>query len=136
MQYIGLLKQKEKNREALMVGIITPNYIKIRQGDNFNILLQFKDEDKFIDISNSSLKMYVKNKFDNRTVLIKQGIIDDAVNGKSHISIVPEDTLRLKITDEYITDIQITFANGETHTVYPQNISQVASFIISQHVTE
>ena len=119
-----------------MVGIITPNYIKIRQGDNFTVLFQFKDENKFIDISDSILKMHVKNKADNKTVLIKQGIIDDGLKGKAHIAILPEDTIRLSINNEYITDIQITFANGETHTIYPQNISQVASFIISQHVTE
>ena len=119
-----------------MVGIITPNYIKIRQGDDFNILFQFKDEDKFIDISDSVLKMYVKNKADNKTVIIKQGVVDEGLKGKAHISLRPEDTLKLNPSGEYITDIQITFANGETHTFYPQNISQVASFIISKHVTE
>ena len=119
-----------------MVGKITPNYITVRQGDSFTILLQFKDGKNFINIDNAILKMYVKNKADLKNVLIKQGIIDDALNGKAHISIMPEDTLRLKTTDEYITDIQIIFANGETHTIYPQNINSVASFVISQHVTE
>ncbi|MBR2923206.1 MAG: hypothetical protein IKC10_07825 [Alphaproteobacteria bacterium] len=119
-----------------MVGTITPNYIKIRQGDNFTVLFQFKDENKFIDISGSTLKMYVKNKADNKTVLIKQGVVDDGINGKAHIAILPEDTIKLNINNEYITDVQITFGNGETHTIYPQNLSQVASFIITQHVTE
>ncbi|MBE6467067.1 MAG: hypothetical protein E7004_00535 [Alphaproteobacteria bacterium] len=119
-----------------MVGKITPNYIEVRQGDNFSILLQFKDEDKFIDISGSVLKMFVKNKADGKTVLIKQGIIDDGERGKSHISILPEDTKKLNVKDEFITDIQITFANGETHTIYPQSIGQVAAFIVTQHVTE
>lgn len=119
-----------------MVGKITPNYIEVRQGDNFTILLQFKDEEKAINITNSVLKMYVKNKADEKTIIIKQGIIDDGVNGKAHISIVPEDTKKLNVKDEFVTDIQITFANGETHTIYPQDISRVASFIVSQHVTE
>ena len=45
-----------------MVGKITPNYIEVRQGDSFTILLQFKDEKiGFIDISGSLLKMFVKN---------------------------------------------------------------------------
>lgn len=119
-----------------MVGKITPNHIEVRQGDSFTILLQFKDEKKAIDITGSVLKMYVKNKANLRTVIIKQGIIDDAINGKAHIGIVPEDTKNLNLKEEFITDIQITFANGETHTIYPQAIGKVASFIISQHVTE
>ena len=119
-----------------MVGKITPNYIEVRQGDSFTILFQFKDEKKAINITDSILKMYVKNKADEKTVIIKQGIIDDGINGKAHISIVPEDTKKLNVTDEFVTDIQITFTNGETHTIYPQAISKVASFIVSKHVTE
>lgn len=119
-----------------MVGKITPNYIEVRQGDNFTILLQFKDENKPINITGSILKMQVKNKVDLKTVITKQGIIDDGVNGKAHIAILPCDTKKLNVKDEFITDIQITFANGETHTVYPQIINKVASFIVSHHVTE
>ena len=119
-----------------MVGKIMPNYITVRQGDSFTILFQFKDGKNFTNINNSILKMHVKNKANNKNVLVKYGIIDDGEKGKAHISIVPEDTLKLSTTDEYITDIQITFANGEIHTIYPQNINTVASFVISQHVTE
>lgn len=119
-----------------MVGKITPNYIEIRQGDSFTILFQFKNEKKFIDISGANLKMQIKNKSNGKSLVFKQGIIDDAANGKAHISILPEDTINLRTDNEYVTDIQITFANGEVHTVYPQNIRQVASFIVSQHVTE
>lgn len=36
----------------------------------------------------------------------------------------------------YVTDIQITFANGEVHTIYPQDINKVAAFIVSKNVTE
>ncbi len=119
-----------------MVGKITPNYIEVRQGDSFTILLQFKDETKPINITDSILKMQVKNKDDLRTVITKLGIIDDGVKGKAHIAIIPEDTKKLNVKDEFVTDIQITFANGETHTIYPQAINKVASFIVSQHITE
>lgn len=78
-----------------MVGKITPNYIEVRQGDSFSILLQFKNDNEAINIGGASLKMHVKNKADLTTVIIKQGIIDDAVNGKAHIAIVPEDTKNL-----------------------------------------
>ena len=136
MRFIGLLKLKKRNKEAKMVGRITHDYIEIRQGDSFTILLQFKDHHKFIDINGSILKMFVKNKADGKIVLIKQGIIDDAANGKAHISIAPDDTKKFNLKDNFATDIQITFANGETHTIYPQTIGKVASFIVSQDVTE
>ena len=119
-----------------MVGKIMPNYIEVRQGDSFTILFQFKNDKKFLNIDGAMLKMCVKNKVDNKIVMVKQGIVDDCENGKAHISIYPQDTNNLNINDDYITDIQITFANGEVHTIYPQNISSVASFIISENVTE
>ena len=121
-----------------MTGKITPNFIEVRQGDNFTILLQFKDEKKggLINLTNAALKMQVRNKEDNKVVLTKTGSIDDAIKGKASISILPEDTKNLSFNREYITDIQITFGNGEVHTIYPSEVSKVAAFIVSQNVTE
>ena len=121
-----------------MVGKITPNYIEIRQGDNFTIQLQFQDEKTggFVDLTNAALKMQVKNKADNRVVLTKIGSIDDVAKGKASITILPADTKNLSVEEKYITDIQITFGNGEVHTVYPSDISKVAAFIVCQNVTE
>ena len=121
-----------------MVGKITPNYIEVRQGDNFTILLQFKDEKSggLVDLTNAALKMQVRNKEDNKVVLTKIGDKDDALKGKASISILPENTKNLSVNRDYITDIQITFGNGEVHTIYPAEVSQVAAFIVSQNVTE
>ena len=121
-----------------MVGKITPNYIEVRQGDNFTILLQFKDEKKggSVDLTDAALKMQIRNKEDNKVVLTKTGSIDDSLKGKASISIVPNDTKNLNISREYITDIQVTFGNGEVHTIYPAEVSKVAAFIVSQNVTE
>lgn len=119
-----------------MVGRILPQMIEVRQGDSFTIPLQFKGRDGFIDITGSVLKMEVRNSIDNKVLFSKKGIIDDGIRGKAHVSIAPLDTKNLSPQGEYITDIQITFANGEVHTVYPGDVSKVASFVVSQNVTE
>ena len=121
-----------------MTGKIMPNYIEVRQGDSFTIMFQFKDEKKggSVDITGAALKMQVRKKEDNKVVLTKQGSIDDASRGKASISIEPNDTKNLLVGEKYITDIQITFANDEVHTVYPPCLSKVADFIVSQNVTE
>lgn len=121
-----------------MVGRITPNFIEVRQGDSFTILLQFQDEKTggFVDLTNAALKMQIKTEDDNRLALTKIGSIDDAIKGKASITIMPNDTKNLSFNHRYITDIQITFGNGEVHTVYPADVSKVARFIVSQNVTE
>ena len=119
-----------------MSGKITPNYIAVRKGDNFTIRFQFKCGKEFVDINGSSLKMQVKNQSDKKTILIKQGFIDDAIKGKAHIAILPEDTQKLSGSDSYWVDIQITFANGEVHTFYPQDVNKLASFIVAENITE
>ncbi len=119
-----------------MVGRILPQMIEVKQGDSFTIPLQFKGRDGFIDITCSELKMEVRNSIDNKVLLSKKGVIDDAIKGKAHLSIIPADTKNLSSEGKYITDIQITFANGEVHTIYPGDVSKVAAFVVSQNVTE
>ena len=121
-----------------MSGRIMPDFIEVRQGDNFTIQLQFQDEQsgEYINLTNAALKMQVRQKEDNRVVLTKIGSIDDCEKGKASLNIAPSDTRPLNVGGAYITDIQITFGNGEVHTVYPENISKVAAFIVSQNVTE
>lgn len=119
-----------------MVGRVMPQFIEVRQGDSFTIPLQFKGKDGFIDLTGAVLKMQVRNRADNKVLFTKLGSIDDAVNGKTSLSIQPADTKGLQAGGDYITDIQITFANGEVHTVYPADVSKVAAFIVSQNVTE
>jgi len=119
-----------------MSGRIMPNFMEVRQGDNFNIRLQFKNKQSFVNIKDALIKMQVRALDDNRVVFTKTGEVDDAENGKAHIAIVPADTQDLDLKTSYITDIQVTFANGEVHTIYPQDVNKVASFIITQNVTE
>lgn len=121
-----------------MTGNITPKHIAVRHGDNFTIQLQFKNHcnKDFIDLTGAVLKMQVRLKNSNKSVLIKNGSIDDAAKGKAHISLLPSDTRSLNVAEEYITDIQITFGNGEVHTIYPADFAGVADFVIIPDVTE
>lgn len=119
-----------------MVGRIMPQFIEVRQGDSFTIPLQFKGCNGYIDLTNSALRMQVRNRIDNKIMFTKTGSIDDAKKGKASLVITPSDTKNLVVNGDYITDIQITFGNGEVHTVYPGDVSKVAAFIISQNVTE
>lgn len=119
-----------------MVGKILPQMIEIRQGDSFTIRLQFRNDKGFIDITGSLLKMQVRNRNDNKVVMTKIGSLDDAVNGKACLEITSADTKNLQVAGDYIADIQITFANGEVHTIYPQDVNKVAAFVVSQNVTE
>ena len=119
-----------------MVGRIMPQFIEVRQGDSFTIPLQFKGKDGFLNIGGAEIKMQIRNRSDNKILVTKLGGIDDAAKGKAHLAIQPADTKNLSVGGDYITDIQITFVNGEVHTVYPGDVSKVAAFIISQNVTE
>jgi hypothetical protein len=119
-----------------MVGRIMPNFIEVRQGDSFTIPLLFREGKSAVDLTGAVLKMQVRTKDDNKAVISKTGSIDDAVHGKASVQIAPSDTKNLVVGEDYVTDIQITFANGEVHTVYPAQIGQVAAFVVGQNVTE
>ncbi len=119
-----------------MVGRIMPHFIEVRQGDSFTIPLQIKGKNGFIDITGAELKMQIRKRADNKILVTKTGVIDDGIKGKAHLALIPADTKNLIAGGEYLTDIQITFPNGEVHTIYPADVSKVASFIVSQHITE
>ncbi len=119
-----------------MVGRIMPNFIEIRQGDSFTIPLQFKNKEGFIDISGARVNLYVKDNESGKIVLSKSGNIDDGVLGKASITLIPEDSKNMAVDGDYSTNIQITFAQGEVHTIYPSDISKTASFIISPTIKE
>ena len=119
-----------------MVGRIRPNAIEVKKGDNFTINLQLKGANGFINLTDASLKMQVRTKADGDVVLTKQGIIDDAAKGKASLCLEPKDTKSLQAGGDYVTDIQMTFGNGEVHTIFPANLSTQAAFIVSPDVTE
>lgn len=116
-----------------MAGVLTPKGMTVRKGDSFTIILHFKICEGDIDVTGCSLKMSVRN--DSGDIMFsKDGIISDAKNGIMTIDLTPEDT-DIEVGD-YKTDIQMTFADGRVHTVYPQNVNSVAYFRITEEVTQ
>ncbi len=116
-----------------MSGILTSQGITVRRADSFNIVLQFKTQSGALDISGAGIKMAVRDDSD-RIVLEKTGVITDASKGLAAIELAPQDTDIEPGT--YKTDIQITYADGQVHTVYPSCVHKVAHFQITPHVTE
>ena len=116
-----------------MSGILNSRGITVRKGDSFTIVLRFKTEQGLLDISNAKIKMDVKD-MDNKLLFSKAGQITDALNGLAGIELTPQDT-NLEEGD-YKTDSQITYANGQVHTIFPQDINKVAYFKVTGQVTE
>lgn len=116
-----------------MSGILNSRGITVRKGDSFTIVLRFKTEQGLLDISNAKIKMDVKTMAD-KLLFSKIGEITDAVNGLAAIELTPQDT-NLDVGD-YKTDIQITYADGQVHTIFPQDINKVAYFRVTSQVTE
>ena len=116
-----------------MSGILNSSGITVRKGDSFTIALRFRTEQGVLDISGAQIKMDVKDQAD-KLLFSKNGEITDAVNGLAAIELTPQDT-DLDVGD-YKTDIQVTYANGQVHTIFPQNINKVAYFKVTTQVTE
>ncbi len=116
-----------------MTGILNNNGIIVRKGDSFAIAIRFKTEQGMLDISGAKIKMDVKD-MDDKLLFSKAGQITDALNGLAGIELTPQDT-NLDAGD-YKTDIQITYADGQVHTIFPQDINKVAYFRVTSQVTE
>ena len=116
-----------------MVGTITSKGITARNGDSFNIILQFKHSETPMDLNDCTIKLGVKNPAD-KIMFEKIAEIIDATTGKARIVITPEESSIA--VGEYKADIQITLKNGEVHTVYPQDINKLAYFRITEQATE
>lgn len=116
-----------------MVGTITSKGISVRKGDSFNIILQFKHSEIPMDLSGCIIKLGVKNSAD-KIMFEKIAEIIDATSGKARIVITPDESSIA--VGEYKADIQITFKNGEVHTIYPQDINKLAYFRITEQATE
>ncbi len=116
-----------------MAGVILPNMIIVRKGDSFDIVLQFRTNDKPLDLTDCIVKMTVRNGED-KVLFTKSGEIFEPASGKVRLKLLPADT---NITPaDYKTDIQIKLKTGDVHTVYPGDVNKVAVFRITQEVTE
>lgn len=116
-----------------MSGRITPTMIEVRQGDSFAINIAVQNNNAAADLTGATVVMQVREKDSGNIVFSVTGTPVDVASGKIALLLTPEQTGAT--VGDYVTDIQITFANGEVHTIYPANISQVATFRITPQVT-
>ncbi len=116
-----------------MAGILRPGSITVRRGDSFDIVLHLMSGGRDFDLDACSVKMSVKNET-GQLLLSKTGEIFASAEGKARLKLTAADTNLVPGT--YRTDIQVTFKNGDVHTVFPQDINQVGVLIITPDVTE
>jgi hypothetical protein len=117
---------------GIMTGKISHNLIEVRQGDSFVMDFEIKKGCKPVDLTGASLVMQVKDNAGN-TIFSVNGEMVDAVNGKIAIVLTPIETS--KPVGEYKTDIQLTTRDGSVNTIFPADIHQVATFVITEQVT-
>jgi hypothetical protein len=115
-----------------MTGRISNNLIEVRQGDSFTLDFEIKEGCKPVDLIGARLLMQVKDEGGN-VIFSKEGDAVDVVNGKMAIVLTPKETS--KPVGEYYTDIQLTTADGSVNTIFPANVSDIATFRITGQVT-
>ena len=115
-----------------MTGRISNNLIEVRQGDSFVMDFEIKKGCKPVDLTGASLVMQVKDDAGN-VIFTANGVEVDVVNGKMALILTPTETG--KPVGEYKTDIQLTTRDGSVNTIFPADIHQVATFVITEQVT-
>ena len=116
-----------------MTGRIINNLIEVRQGDSYPINIEVKRDGKPTDLTGATLLMQVRD--ENNTIMFTLAGTDvDVINGKMALLLTPTET-SIPVGD-YVTDIQITGSDGSVNTIFPGNVNQVATFRITQQVTQ
>lgn len=116
-----------------MTGRIVNNLIEVRQGDSYPINIAVKKECKPVDLTGATLLMQVRDE-DNNVKFTLTGTAVDAAKGKMALLLSPSET-SIPVGD-YVTDIQLTTADGSVNTIFPANVNQIATFRITQQVTQ
>lgn len=118
-----------------MTGRIFNNVIEVRQGDSFAINVDIKDCCcKPVDLTDAALIMQVREKGSNVLIFSLAGTAVDAQNGKMALLLTPTHTNNP--VGDYVTDIQLTTADGSVNTIFPSDVNKVATFRITAQVTE
>lgn len=115
-----------------MSGRIKNNLIEVRQGDSFGITLRIFSNGKPANLSDSVVRMQVRD--DKNEIMFEiLGDIVDETNGLIVLSITPQNS-NIAIGD-YSCDIQLETADGSVNTVFPINVNQIGVFRITRQVT-
>lgn len=115
-----------------MSGQIHNNIITVRQGDSFALNLQISDENGAADLTGAELIMQVRNSNDALMFEVVGNAVD-LENGKMVLLITPVNT-NIAV-GEYKCDIQLVSADGSVNTIFPANVNQIGTFIITEQVT-
>lgn len=115
-----------------MSGRIINNLIEVRQGDSFGIMLQVFTNGKPAVLSESVVRMQVRNSADEKMFEILGDIVDEK-NGKIVLSIMPQHSSIA--VGNYKCDIQLETADGSVNTIFPLNVNQIGVFRITPQVT-
>lgn len=115
-----------------MTGRIVNNLIEVRQGDSFTINLEIKNKCKPVNLTGATLLMQVKGSGGNLIFQVS-GTPVDAIKGKIALLITP--TMTAAAVGDYVTDIQLTKADGSVDTIFPRDVNAIATFRITPQVT-
>lgn len=118
-----------------MVGVMNSCGLIVRQGDSFDVVMQFKDKNAAgLNISGWEIKMQVRGRENGEKKFTVSGEIIDENSGKARIKLNPEQTSMA--VGDYDCDIQVTLDQNDVHTIWPQNVNQIGLFRITKQITE
>lgn len=118
-----------------MTGRILPNgnIIEVRQGDSFTIRLKITKNNSQIDLSDSVVKMQIRNFDDNSIKSELYATPIDITNGMFALILTPT-TTSLEVGN-YKTDIQLTTKDGAINTIFPADVNKIGVLRITEQVT-
>ena len=115
-----------------MSGKVQGNIISVRQGDSFTLNFDLSKGCKPVNLTGATLAMQVCDDAGN-IVFQCLGTPVDAAKGKVALILTPSMTSIPEGT--YATDIQLTQADGNVDTVFPQDVDAVGVFRITKQIT-
>ena len=116
-----------------MSGIVQGNVITVRQGDSYTMDFALKQRTgKPVNLTGATLTMQVRDAANNMLFQCT-GTPVDAAAGKIALKITP--TMSAIPTGDYLTDIQLTQADGTVDTIFPADVNAVGTFRITKQIT-
>ncbi len=117
-----------------MSGMILPNLIAVRQGDSFDVVLKFVNEQgQKIDLTDSVFEMQVREIDSDNLVFTKKGEVT-ASEAMASFALTPAET-KYDPAD-YKVDIQWTDKDGRVNTIFPMDVNKTGIFRITEQVTK
>ena len=117
-----------------MTGTVQGNVITVRQGDSFALNLDVNDGCKPVNLTGAMVLMQVRDKDGGDLIFSVSGTPVDVLHGKVALLITPTETAAP--VGDYVTDIQVTGADGSVNTIFPPDVNKIGIFRITAQVTE